>query len=409
MHFQQNTLPNGLTVLTEINPSVQSVAFGFFVKTGSRDETPGVSGVSHFLEHMVFKGSEKYSAETVNRFFDEIGAQYNAMTGEESTLYYATVLPEHFAAGFELFSSILFPSLRDDDFSTEKQVILEEIGMYDDQPSFVAYDHVMRQYFNRHPLGKPILGTRETVGALTAEQMRSYHCDNYLAGNITLVVAGKTSPAEVLELVNRHCEHWPAGTVVRDYPPFAPEKASIWLARENSQLEHVMQLAPAPDSKSRLRYAAELLAVLASDDGNSRLYWELIDPGHAESCDVSYNELDGLGTYMTYLGCEPDETRANLERITHVYEQLRREGVTSAEFEQARNKVATRIVIRGERPMGRLSSLGGNWLYRQEYRSITDDLAVLRALTIDDLNDLMEQFPLSQTVTVGVGPLGSLE
>lgn len=138
------------------------------------------------------------------------------------------------------------------------------------------------------------------------------------------------------------------------------------------------------------------------------MYWELIDPGHAESCDVSYNELDGLGTYMTYLGCEPDETRANLERITNVYEQLRRDGVTSEEFEQARNKVATRIVIRGERPMGRLSSLGGNWLYRQEYRSITDDLAVLRELTVKDLNDLMEQFPLSQTVTVGVGPLTSL-
>lgn len=404
MQFHQTTLPNGLAVLTEVNPSVQSVAFGFFVRTGSRDETVEVSGVSHFLEHMVFKGTEKNPPEAVNRFFDEVGAQYNAMTGEESTTYYAAVLPEHLPPAFEVFSDILFPSLRDADFDVEKQVILEEIGMYDDLPHFVAYDHVMRSYFGPHPLGKPILGTRGSVELLTAEQMRAYHQTHYLAGNITLVVTGRTSHEEVLQLAEKFCARWPAGCPERVTQPVVPQPGLTWIPKANSQLTHLMQLAPAPSASDPRRHAAELLTVIAGDDGNSRLYWELVDPGHAESCDVSYNELDGAGTYMTYLGSDPDLAEENLARIGKVYAELAANGVTEEELEQAKNKVASRIVIRSERPMGRLTTLGANWLARQEYRSVADDLADLKALTTADLANLMREFPLHQTTIVGVGP-----
>src|SRR5262245_38371816 len=151
--FHHETLDNGLEIVAELNPSVQSVAFGFFVKAGSRDETADVHGVSHFLEHMAFKGTDRFSGDDVNRIFDEAGADYNAATSEESTVYYAAVLPEYLSAALEIQAGILRAALRDEDFETEKQVILEEIGMYEDQPSVVAYDHAMQTHFRQHPLG----------------------------------------------------------------------------------------------------------------------------------------------------------------------------------------------------------------------------------------------------------------
>ncbi|MEZ5949467.1 MAG: pitrilysin family protein [Planctomycetaceae bacterium] len=151
MKFEQMTLDNGLTLIGEINPNVQSMAFGFFVRTGSRDETPEVSGVSHFLEHMVFKGTARNSPMDVNRIFDEVGAQYNASTSEEITLFYASILPEYLPRTFELVADILYPSLRDDDFEMEKKVILEEIGMYEDMPAFSAYEKLMELHFQGHP------------------------------------------------------------------------------------------------------------------------------------------------------------------------------------------------------------------------------------------------------------------
>ena len=166
MKFHEVKLDNGLQVVAELNPNVHSVAMGFFVRTGSRDETSQVSGVSHFLEHMAFKGDDKFTADDVNRIFDEIGAKYNASTSEEITLFYAAILPEYLDQSFELLASLMRPSLRQDDFDMEKKVILEEIGMYDDQPSFTAYEKCMQTHFAGHPLGQSILGTVESISDL---------------------------------------------------------------------------------------------------------------------------------------------------------------------------------------------------------------------------------------------------
>ena len=199
MKFHEFKLDNGLQVVAELNPNVHSVAMGFFVRTGSRDETSAVSGVSHFLEHMAFKGDDKFTADDVNRIFDEIGAKYNASTSEEITLFYAAVLPEYLPRACEILAAILFPSLRQEDFDMEKNVILEEIGMYEDQPSFVAYENLMRTHFSGHPLSQCILGTSQSVTDLTSEQMRNYHSEHYGTGNITLAgnsVIGTTTVEE---------------------------------------------------------------------------------------------------------------------------------------------------------------------------------------------------------------------
>src|SRR5205823_9294917 len=171
--FHSQVLSNGLPVIGETSPSARSVALGFFVRTGARDETPEVSGVSHFLEHMVFKGTPRRSALDVNRDFDRIGAHYNAFTSEENTVFYAAILPEYIPQAVDILADILRPSLRQDDFDMEKNVIIEEIGMYEDQPMWSAYDRAKRAYFADHPLGNSILGTPQSVAALTREQMRS--------------------------------------------------------------------------------------------------------------------------------------------------------------------------------------------------------------------------------------------
>lgn len=404
MKFHQATLDNGLQVIAELSPSVHSVGLGYFVRTGSRDETPDVSGVSHFLEHMAFKGNDRYSADDVNRIFDELGAKYNASTSEEITLYHAAVLPEYVPAAHDLLSVLIRPSLRQEDFDTEKKVILEEIGMYDDMPGFIAYDKAMGTYFENHPLGQSILGTTASITALTSEQMRAYHQANYRAGNITLAVAGNYDWDRLLELVRQQCSAWPAGSTLRPLPLPHPQQVTRGILRPSSRQQHCMMMSPAPDGQDSLRFAAEVLAVIVGDDTGSRLYWELVDPGLVDSAELNYNEYDGCGAWFTYLNGEPEATEENLSRIQAILAAVNRDGITSEELERARNKVCSRIVLRGERPMGRLGSLGNNWLYRREYSTLQDDLAAIKSVSPDQIRELLARFPLETLTTITIGP-----
>ncbi len=408
MEFHETTLENGLKVIAELNPAAQSVAAGVFVRTGSRDEAEDVSGVSHFLEHMAFKGNEVYSADDVNRIFDELGANYNASTSEEVTQFYAAILPEHLPTALEMLTALLYPSLRGDDFEMEKKVILEEIGMYDDQPTFTVYEQAMQAHFPTHPLGRKILGTNDSVQALTADAMRQYHSDHYRTGNMVLAVAGRGDWDEVCELVQTHCGGFPAGRTERDTSPPPVGGQTQVVHRPASLQQHVMQLAPAPPADHPLRYAADLLGVIVGDQSSSRLYWELVDPGHAESADLGYNDYDGTGTWLTYLGCPPQSVAENLQRIHSVYEQVNRDGVSSIELEQAQNRIASSIVLRSERPMGRLGALGSNWVYLGQYRSVQEDLDTVRGITVEDMAELLAEYPLAAISTAAVGPLESL-
>ena len=248
MKFHEATLDNGLTVIAELNPHVQSVAAGFFVRTGARDESMEVNGVSHFLEHMAFKGNEKHSADDVNRIFDELGARYNASTSEEVTLYYAAVLPEYLADAFEVLAGLIRPSLRDADFQVERKVILEEIGMYEDQPSFIAYENAMKIHFDGHPLGQSILGSSQSIAQLTRDQMADYHREHYRAGNITVAVAGNTDWNEILRLANQWCGKWQAGGTPRKSDEARAKGGSALTTKEAFTQQHVMQMSPAPSA-----------------------------------------------------------------------------------------------------------------------------------------------------------------
>src|SRR6266851_3991765 len=215
MSFHKYVLPNGLTIVGEISPSARSVAVGLFVKTGSRDEAPPESGVSHFLEHMVFKGTPNRTALEVNYDFDKIGAAYNAYTSEENTVFYAAILPEYLAQAVDILADILRPSLRGDDFDMEKKVIIEEIGMYEDQPMWCAYDNAKKAFFADHPLGNSILGTAESITALSRDQMQDYYERRYVAPNITVAVAGNFNWSGAVGLIEKECGAWPIGKAPR--------------------------------------------------------------------------------------------------------------------------------------------------------------------------------------------------
>jgi predicted Zn-dependent peptidase len=235
--------------------------------------------------------------------------------------------------------------------------------------------------------------------------MRDYHADRYRAGNIILAVAGHTSWDEILKLVDTHCAKWPAGGGKRAVFPSHPEPTRHFQLTPTIQQEHVMIMIPAPEAESSDRYAADILATIIGDDSNSRMYWDIVDPGHADSADFGYAEYDGSGAYLSYLAGPPEETEANLKRLETVLKQVTNDGISDEELESAKNKVSSRVVLASERPMGRLASLGGNWIYREEYRPVKTDLDTIQSMTKDDLHALVEKWPLELTTVYGLGPL----
>lgn len=408
MEFQKHKLENGLEVIAECNPRAYATAVGFFVNAGSRDETDEISGVSHFLEHMAFKGTPKRSAADVNRELDEMGSHSNARTGEERTIYHATVLPEFQDRVVELLSDIMRPSLREDDFETEKQVIIEEIGMYDDQPPFGGYERCMAAHFGKHPLSRSVLGTVETVGNLTPDQMRSYFEQRYSPGNITLVAAGKVDFDRLVERANQHCGSWTPFQASREIARAAPHQSFELMHKDSSSQEYVIQICDGPAAEDEDRFAGRVLATILGDDSGSRFYWELIETGAAEFAGMGTYEYQGTGTFMSFLGSTPEATQHNIETVHNIYRQVEREGVTESELAQAKNKIASHIILQSERTGSRLFAVGVNWLQRREYHTVRELAEKYKAVTVADISALLEKYKPSINTTLAVGPLKEL-
>ena len=408
MEFLTHVLPNGLEIVAECNDAAYSTALGFFVKTGSRDETDAVAGVSHFLEHMVFKGTPNRTVDDVNREFDEMGAHYNASTGEENTVFYAAVLPEYQERAVRLLADILRPSLRRTDFDTEKQVIIEEIHMYEDMPPFGADEKCRAAYFGPHPLGQSVLGSTRSVTELDIEAMREYFGRRYGPGNIVLVGTGKIAFDALVATADECCGHWAPGDAGRKAAPATPRHEFRVIQKQAATQQYAVQMAAGPAAEDDDRYTAKLLATVLGDELGSRLFWELVDPGRAEHASLSHGEYEGAGTMVTYLSCDPDTAADNLRRILDVYRRAESDGVTPAELEQAKSKVRSRIVISSERPRGRLFAVGSDWVQRREYRSIRDDLDAIAAITLEELAAVATAYPLSQSTTVTIGPLADV-
>jgi predicted Zn-dependent peptidase len=404
MEFRYETIDNGLTVAAELNPTARSAAVGFFVKTGSRDETPEVSGVSHFLEHMMFKGTDKLTALEVNEYFDKLGANYNAFTSEENTVYYAAVLPEMLEDVTDLWTRLMRPSLRDDDFNMEKNVIKEEIAMYRDLPQFDVLDRCRSAHFNSHPCGNSVLGTVESIDGLAAERMRNYFQRRYAPDNMVLAMCGQVDFDKICSLAQEKCGKWNKSEAARKTEYFSGSMDQHRQERENLSGEHICLISPATSAQDEKRFAMSLLSVIIGDSTGSRYYWSLIDTALADIAVMQYESMDGVGAMYSYIRCAKENTKKVNEKIREVLDEVNKSGITADELEKAKNKVLSTVTIKCETPMGRLVNLGFNWIYLKEYRSVNDDVESIRAVTVEEINALVEKYPPNKFTSYAIGP-----
>ena len=401
--FQHKQLPNGLDIVAEINPDSHSFAAGLFVKTGDRDEEFAVNGVSHFLEHMMFKGSTKYGWEDVNRIFDEIGAKYNAFTSQEMTAYYANVIPEFTERAIEHLSHLLRPAIRQSDFDTEKNVILEEIAMYLDDPGHRLYERVMEEHFAHHPLAMSVLGSADSIKALQRDQMADYFTRRYGPGNMVLSVTGRMDFDEVVAMATKYMGDWPGVNAPREQPQPIYKPGRVDMNDPKLNRRYTMGMTPGPSAQDDRRFAARVLADVIGDSDGSRFYWALVDNAIAEDADFGFYPHDGCGSFYIALTTDPDRTEKALDIALKELEKAKTD-VKEDEVERARNKIASSLVLQGEVPLGRMRSIGGQWMYNKRYRSLEQDMETLSKVNVASLKDLMRDFPFHPMTIVTLGP-----
>ena len=406
MEFKKATLENGLVVVGEVNRAAKSAAVGFFVRTGSRDESGEINGVSHFLEHMLFKGTERLSAQAVNEGFDRRGAQFNAFTSEENTVFYAAVLPEYLVEVTELWGELMRPALRDEDFAIEKNVIKEEIAMYKDLPGFDVMERCRGLYFGGHPCGNSVLGSEESIEGLTAGQMRGYFERRYAPNNMVLACAGNFDWEQVVRIAEERCGGWRAQDAGREVGQVGGSGKKERSEKGNLVREHICLMSPGVAAQDERRHAASLLASIVGDDVGSRYFWGLVDKALAEAATMQFGAMDGTGAFVSYISCSSENVAKVRDIVGGIFEDLASKGVSENELRKAKNKVVSALVIKNELPMGRLIDLGFNWVYLGRYRAVEEDISAVRAVTVEDMGLVIEQFDPRGFTEFILGPSG---
>ena len=249
----------------------------------------------------MFKGTQRRTAEEVNRRLDDLGSQSNAYTSEEQTVYYMTLLPELIPQGVELLSDMMRPALREEDFEMEKQVIIEEIAMYDDQPPYGAMERLSELFFGKHPLAGRVLGTKESVAAMQAEAMRTYHANRYAADNLCLVATGNVDFDSLVGQLGELTADWQRGTPGRTFEELKITPATLQLAHPPASQQYVLQYALGVPRGDDHKFAIRLMASVLGDDSGSRLYWDLVDTGDAETAVIFTQEFQDCGIIGKYL------------------------------------------------------------------------------------------------------------
>ncbi len=395
IEFKKAVLDTGMTIIAETDPQAHSAAAGFFVKAGARDESSAIMGVSHYLEHMMFKGTDELSAEAINQGFDNLGASNNAYTSREMTCFYAHVIPEHISPATELLAKMMRPALRTDDFDTEKNVILEEIAMYQDNPFWVLYEEAIARHYGSHTLAHRVLGTNETVSGLTRDQMAQYFNERYAADKTVVALAGKVDFEQAVAQIESLCKDWQTSVGDRDttVPNVAPSEFTMKDPRVNRG--YLIGVAQAPASNDDQRYAAALLAQILGGADNSKLHWALIETGIAEEAQAGYDGLDGTGDYFVYASGDPEKLDEIWEVMSKEIRSLK-DTIAQDDLECLRSKMATGATIGSERPGDRMQRLGRLWTMTGQYLPLEDELAKIESVTIDDLKAVCDAYPIDR-------------
>lgn len=403
--MSRHLLPNGLTLLLESDPQAQSVAAGYFVNTGARDEAGAEMGVSHFLEHLMFKGSADLSAQALNEALDDLGGQANAFTSEEATVYHAAALPERVNELLATLTELMHPALRPADIREERGVILEEIAMYAEQPGVQVMDALRADYWGAHPLGHMVLGTPGTVGALTREELARNHQARYGAAGVVLVVVGAFDTAEVLAWAERELAGWPAGEAALPAPAEGPAHPATLRRLPDPDLNRVQVAFCAPGLGTRhpLREAAAILADLIGGE-NGALYWALVDPGLSDSADLGHLDYRDCGVFEGGFSCDPGRLDLALDTVRGVLAQAATL-ITEQAVRRAARKAAVGTLLRAESPQGRLFTLGMEYLAVGEVRTTAELAERYTRVTADDVREVLRLCPLDTLTVVALGGL----
>jgi predicted Zn-dependent peptidase len=388
-------------------PGVRSAALGFFVHAGSRGESEAEAGLSHFLEHLLFKGTDRFKSAEIDRLFDGWGAELNAGTDKESTTVYARMLDTHVPHAFEVIADMVWrPAFHDVD--PERQVVLEEIAMYEDDPQDTVFDILGAAVFGEHPLGRGIIGRAPVVADTPVDDIRTFHALRYVPENVVIAAAGSVDHDAIVELATRSLD----GLAREDTRAPAPEGApadpppAVRFQRKDTEQVHVCLGAVGLPRFDERRFAARVLDAIFGGLSSSRLFQAVREErGLAYSVYSFAGQFQDTGQIGLYVGTRPDNLVQAMEVVGSELERMRREPATDDELERAKENVKARIILGLESSAARMNRLGGSLLYGLPLLEPEELMARIDAVQLDDLAALAEElWAPARLSAAGIGP-----
>ena len=402
--FRSTTLPNGLTVVSEYMPSVRSVALGVWVRRSSVHERRDEMGVSHFLEHLVFKGTERRSAREIALALESLGGSLDAFTSREHTSFQARVLDEHLPQAADVLCDLIFrPTLRESDLSLERNVVLEEIAMVEDTPDDLVFELHNEALWGSHPYGYSILGTRETIGALPVEAVRALHWSAYRPQNMVVAAAGRVEHEALLEVLSR--TGWtslPGGpTDGSDLPePIGESPVRRHIDRDGHQT-HIVLGSPSIAYTDPRRYAVSLVGLMLGGGMSSRLFQRVREElGLAYSVYSFQSFHHDSGIHGIYAGTSAETAGRALEEIDRELSQLASEGFPADEIDAGKSQLKGQLTLSLESPASRMFRVASSALYGEPFLPLDETLARIDAITAEQVADVCQALFLPDRQTV---------
>ncbi len=399
-----STLPTGERVITEHVPNVRSVSFGFWIGTGSRDETNARAGVSHFIEHLLFKGTSTHSAQEIAEIFDGLGGELNAATSRETTLVYARVPDDRLEPALDVMAGMVYdPAFAEID--SEREVVLEEIAMVDDNPQDLIHDLVAEAVFGGHPIGRPVIGRAEVISSVSKKALTAYHRAAYASDNIVVAAAGNVTHSRVVELLTARL---PATEPhVRARKPFGRVPPPGYrFQRKATEQYHVCLGAPGISRRDERRFAASLLDSILGGSASSRLFQEIREKrGMAYSVYSFASQYSDSGQIGLYVGTREENLVECFEIVARELADVAAGNVRPGELERAQENLKGRMLLSLESTSNRMSRLGKSLISDTELLSLDELVAKVDAVTADDVaavaGDLLR---LDRLSAAGIGP-----
>ena len=406
MHYDFTTLPNRLRVITETMPSVRSVAIGCWVDTGTRDEDlTHEHGASHFLEHLLFKGSEKLSAREVSETFDAIGAESNAFTSKEATCYWTRLLDQDVSTGFDVLSEIIQrPAFRANEIDSERQVVIEEINMNDDDPGDVAFENFSTAAFSDHPLEAPVLGTRDSIRGMTRDDIMGYWERRYGAESLVIAAVGNLEHNHIVAMVEERFGDWDGGAIDHTFQETEPS-ARVELTRRDTEQAHILIGGKGLKRDDERRFSYQVLNHIMGSGMSSRLFREVREErGLAYSIYAFRLAYADAGAWGVYVGTTPSQTDTALKVIRDELDKVMEEGVTEDELERAKGSMRGGLALSLEDSNSRMIRLGRDELAGMPHLSTDERLEKLDAVTREDVQQVAREMYSAERLIGAVGP-----